>query len=1212
MLVTTMAIPAYAETGVEPTTGKFVVNRADENGQVIENTTISVSNTKGADLYTLVTLEEELWIAGMQQNVKVPTADPEWDVLGGTSALTTKTGTFDFTNVTDCFQWYQGTAVDQGGFYNAHISIPAATKSGKYTVTFCGSQIGTAPSYKTIEPEDIYLEVNVVNTDEKVITVNGEEKNITQMLADTSENSKATALTADAGFKGNTKVASGSKVIFFKDLGLTCDKCGISVNDGEINYGVGESWADKMFVYIEADTGNVRTGIDNGVNTNGFLWWSGVTSLDDLKHSYTKKVTTPATCAADGKVEYFCENAISKTSKSGVECGAQNNEMTEVLSKDDVAHTWGEYTVTKAPTCAKAGEKSRTCGVCGKVETAEIAATGIHTYVADGEPVTTAAGTVQHTKCSVCGAAGPDQTTANNLFYLTATKTYKLENKGTDSSALTADQTCAGTANIDNRTVTHENDYAIESGKLVDVEFRFQSTTAADAIHGLDSTLIYDKENLELVGYSFDAGLTNRVTYKNNETNGTFRIQTVDAKYALDGSGDYLIATFTFLLKNEDATSEQCLPVDFVQGQVNENCFLSDGTSNYPLTSGIGFKNTTNHTVTWDWNYVDPYLATGETDPEDQVDTYLVGDSITQPENPARTGFEFKGWDSDDDDTANIPATTMGSKDLVYKALWAAKTYDVVFNKGDHGTLAGDDDADGKVTVETSYGKTPEAPEVTPANGYKFAGWDPELVEVTGEDPTLEYTATYEALPQPLKITFTSGDAIELPAAIEKEIPTDGEFDEAIPAIEGYTANIISATPGGVIDFVADEAAENVAGTMVAGGVTVEVKYSPNKVNITFNKGEHGTLAGDDDADGNVSVPTYYGKTPVAPEVTPAEGYEFTGWEPAIDEATEEVTYTAQYKAIEYDLTIEYVAADGSEVPEAYTAKVAYGTAVNETIPAKEGYTAKITVATPDGVITVDDVDDTAVACTMPASDVKVTVTYTPVTYDITFNHGDHGTIEGEDTDGNVKVLTDYGKTPKAPTVTPAEGYDFGGWTPTVEPTTGETTYTATYKVKGADDIIVEDYKYATTDMYMIRIPKLGETYDLQYAGENMFISNDTNYQIDGSSVFVYLIPKKDFDEGGIETVLANITATATTSCISIDYDMDTDENKGTNQTVDNNDATQVYQLLVSNGDCYTNSQVSIERRLESDTDTDPADATYRGNLKDVEKILAARGNSYN
>lgn len=248
----------------------------------------------------------------------------------------------------------------------------------------------------------------------------------------------------------------------------------------------------------------------------------------------------------------------------------------------------------------------------------------------------------------------------------------------------------------------------------------------------------------------------------------------------------------------------------------------------------------------------------------------------------------------------------------------------------------------------------------------------------------------------------------------------------------------------------------------------------------------------------------------------------------------------------------------------------------------------------------------------MPASNVKVTVTYTPVTYDITFNHGDHGTINGEDADGNVKVPTDYGKTPEAPTVTPAEGYDFGGWTPTVEPTTGETTYTATYKVKGADDIIVEDYKYATTDMYMIRIPKLGETYDLQYAGENMFISNDTNYQIDGSSVFVYLIPKKDFDEGGIETVLANITATATTSCISIDYDMDTDENKGTNQTVDNNDATQVYQLLVSNGDCYTNSQVSIERRLESDTDTDPADATYRGNLKDVEKILAARGNSYN
>ena len=69
------------------------------------------------------------------------------------------------------------------------------------------------------------------------------------------------------------------------------------------------------------------------------------------------------------------------------------------------------------------------------------------------------------------------------------------------------------------------------------------------------------------------------------------------------------------------------------------------------------------------------------------------------------------------------------------------------------------------------------------------------------------------------------------------------------------------------------------------------------KCTVTYNKGNHGNLADQDDK-GNVATSVKLGSnTPAAPAVTPDDGYEFTGWNPTIAETvTEDVTYTAQYK----------------------------------------------------------------------------------------------------------------------------------------------------------------------------------------------------------------------------------------------------------------------------------------------------------------------------
>lgn len=87
------------------------------------------------------------------------------------------------------------------------------------------------------------------------------------------------------------------------------------------------------------------------------------------------------------------------------------------------------------------------------------------------------------------------------------------------------------------------------------------------------------------------------------------------------------------------------------------------------------------------------------------------------------------------------------------------------------------------------------------------------------------------------------------------------------------------------------------------------VKGESPKCTVTYNKGAHGSLA-DQNTDGNVvySSVKLGSATPKAPDVTPDNGWYFTGWDKDIaPTVTEDVTYTAQYK-IKDDLsyTVHY------------------------------------------------------------------------------------------------------------------------------------------------------------------------------------------------------------------------------------------------------------------------------------------------------------------
>ena len=79
-----------------------------------------------------------------------------------------------------------------------------------------------------------------------------------------------------------------------------------------------------------------------------------------------------------------------------------------------------------------------------------------------------------------------------------------------------------------------------------------------------------------------------------------------------------------------------------------------------------------------------------------------------------------------------------------------SKEYNITFNQGEDGTIAGA--VDGAITIPVPSRGMPEAPEVTANEGYRFIGWDKEIEPATG---AVTYTAKYAQL---YTVTFTPGE----------------------------------------------------------------------------------------------------------------------------------------------------------------------------------------------------------------------------------------------------------------------------------------------------------------------------------------------------------------------------------------------------------------------------------------------------------------------
>ncbi|WP_298484745.1 leucine-rich repeat protein [uncultured Ruminococcus sp.] len=108
--------------------------------------------------------------------------------------------------------------------------------------------------------------------------------------------------------------------------------------------------------------------------------------IPDHTHSYTSKVTKPATCTENGVRTYTCE------------CG---DSYTETIPA--TGHNYGDFVVTKPATCTEDGVKTKTCANCNDKITESIPKTGHSSsdWIIDKNAAINVKGS-KHKECKVC------------------------------------------------------------------------------------------------------------------------------------------------------------------------------------------------------------------------------------------------------------------------------------------------------------------------------------------------------------------------------------------------------------------------------------------------------------------------------------------------------------------------------------------------------------------------------------------------------------------------------------------------------------------------------------------------------------------------------------------------------------------------------------------------------------------------------------------
>ena len=346
-----------------------------------------------------------------------------------------------------------------------------------------------------------------------------------------------------------------------------------------------------------------------------------------------------------------------------------------------------------------------------------------------------------------------------------------------------------------------------------------------------------------------------------------------------------------------------------------------------------------------------------------------VGEQIALPEEPAKEGYVFTGWD---------PAVgVMGTEDVSFNAQFTAgavsykvETYEMDVNG-----------AYGAATVKTVLATTGEAVSVTPETREGFTVADNSVLSGTVEaDSSLVLKVYYSRNQYKLSVDGVESDvyygaALNIAAPAAREGFTFTGWNVEVPAnMPAENLTLVSQWSENDADYSAYNAAVSAAKAKqgeenydkmytaetrdaLAGALAIKVagkKYSEQSVVDAATKAINDAVAALKVMTYNAIftvdgvqyevVPTKVGEQIVAPKDPAKEGYIFKGWDKKVGKmGVEDITFTAQFeKASGIAYTVEVYTMDVNGNYGAAETKTLYGTTdaeVTADTTAAEGFT---------------------------------------------------------------------------------------------------------------------------------------------------------------------------------------------------------------------------------------------------------------------------------
>ncbi|WP_295212147.1 hypothetical protein [Ruminococcus sp.] len=332
------------------------------------------------------------------------------------------------------------------------------------------------------------------------------------------EPDKAISITAD--ITDNVKVAGAA--LYYKsksdDSWKSVDMRNTTGSTYKATIAAYEVSDEELYYYITAT---------DGANA-GFCGTADKPNVIAPHYNKVIDKAVPATCTSSGKTE---------GSHCAV-CGKILKAQTEIPA---TGHKYGDFVVTKQPTCTANGTKTKTCKSCGDKITEAIPAKG-HTIVIDNAVAATCttAGRTEGSHCSVCGAITQEQVaikaTGHKSSAWITDKAATIGVKGKKHKECTVCKTVLETADIPAITVTKQS-------------VSKASVTLSTSTYAYDGKAKQPSVTVKLNGKTLKKGTDYTVSYSNNTKVGTATVK-ITAKGNYTGT-----ISKTFKIKNNFAKS---------------------------------------------------------------------------------------------------------------------------------------------------------------------------------------------------------------------------------------------------------------------------------------------------------------------------------------------------------------------------------------------------------------------------------------------------------------------------------------------------------------------------------------------------------------------------------------------------------------------------------------------------------------------------------